>query len=316
MVGVEWDADAVATARAAGHERLHADVRSDLIRRRNWGQLDGYTAGPPCQTFTTTGNGDGRRALDHLKRAAELVAEGARPENAIASVCDEKLDERSVLVLEPLLVIARHRPKWVLLEQVPTVLPIWKAFAEILAEKWGYHVRAEILNSEQYGVAQTRKRAFLAAHLERPVSMPAPTHSRFYAHDPERLDAGVCKWVSMEEALADEGLPAYGGLYLRSNYGTGGDASRRGERLISQPSFAVTGKVGRNKWHGRLSGNELRRVSHMEAGVFQSFPADYPWQGASGSQYQQIGNAAPPKLVAAVMRELVDAKPVALAAAA
>lgn len=32
-----------------------------------------------------------------------------------------------------------------------------------------------------------------------------------------------------------------------SNYGTGGDASNRGERLMTEPAFTVTIKVGRNR---------------------------------------------------------------------
>ncbi|MFD7259346.1 DNA cytosine methyltransferase [Streptomyces sp. NPDC059874] len=300
-MGVERETAAVATARAAGFERLHADVRSQEVRGYGWGDLDGYTAGPPCQTFSTTGNGAGRAALDHLVKAAELVAKGYLPEEAIALVHDETLDERSILVLEPLLVIARHRPQWILLEQVPTVRPIWEAFAAILAERWGYHVATDVLSAEQFGVPQTRKRAILAAHLEQPVKLPAPTHSRYYSQDPDRLDDGVHKWVSQAEALTSAGLPVRG-EYVRSNYGTGGDASKRGVRLAVRPAFAVTGKVGRNKW--RIGDQEIGRVTAQEAGVLQTFPADHPWQGTAAEQDQQVGNAVPPLLSAAVLTEL------------
>src|SRR4051794_932440 len=80
-IGVEWDAATCATARAAGHTRVHADVRHYVPTA----PFDGLIASPPCQTFSAAGNGNGRRSLARLLDAVRLVAQGVPPVDALGA---------------------------------------------------------------------------------------------------------------------------------------------------------------------------------------------------------------------------------------
>jgi DNA (cytosine-5)-methyltransferase 1 len=270
-VGCEFNPAAVKTARAAGHTEIEGDVRTITpadIRRAAGLDLNtglwGYTAGPPCQTFSAAGHGAGRKALDVFIAAVEKVAAGSSPAEAVAAVHSDDLDERSVLVLHPLAVIRDERPSVIVLEQVKQVLPIWNAYRPIL-ESWGYVVDIHVWSSEVYGAPQTRQRASLVAVLpEADVTITAAdlrtpaTHSRYYPRDKARRDPGVKPFVTIREALQAEADAA-----IRSNYGTGGDPANRGERTADEPAATVTSKVGRNKWVYAGAGATAQRTSRQ-----------------------------------------------------
>lgn len=284
-VGIEWDANACATRRAAGLETVQGDVRE--YGPKDFPECDTLTAGPPCQTFTLTGNGKGRRALSEVLHIAARMVQG----KSVDWMLDDLTDERTGLVLEPLRwALDAHRRgtpyRTIVLEQVPTVLPVWEAFATYL-RGLRYSAATGVLKTEQYGVPQTRKRAVLVASLDRVAKLPEPSHLPYVKN-------GVNDCVTMDQVLDRPGP-----FTVISNYGTGGDASKRGTRTSDEPAFTVTGKVSRNRVVA-LDGTELPRFTHAEAGALQSFPHSYPWSGKDVPQ--QIGNAVPPLFAAAVLR--------------
>lgn len=436
-LGFDFSAPACRTAEAAGHVRMLADI-AKLDPRGAWRRyLELLIASPPCQGFSMAGRGQGRIDSALLLRVIPEITP-ANVDAVIAWLHQHMKDDRSVLVLEPLRWAMALNPRYIALEQVPAVLPIWEAYAVVL-RRAGYHVATGMLHAEQYGVPQTRKRAILVA-APHPVSLPTPTHSRYYSHAPSKLDEGVAPWVSMAQALG------WGGAVLRSNYGTGGDPAARGERTSEQPAPTLTSKAGRNKWlfKGAGAAHEMRqrpreldepahtitgagsaawvprpldepvemrkemgagmverygtrpprtenepaftitaargggsvryrwysqeereqvvaeveprvnnqsgteydlawpldrpapviagreivtmpgananrfngatksrndgiRVTVQEAAILQSFPADYPWQGTKTAQFQQVGDAVPPLLAYAIVKELIGA---------
>lgn len=197
--GVEIWEPAVKSREANGMSTVYRDVWDAGAPERLGLDFDTLWASPPCQSFSMAGKGAGRKALDDV---LEAIENGDWRTIADLKALSARVgDDRTALVLTPLHYIHRYRPAYVVFEQVPPVLPVWEAHRAPL-EAMGYSVWVGYLNSEQYGVPQTRKRAYLMARRDgKAVNPPTPTHSRYYSRTPERLDEGVEKWVSMAEAL-------------------------------------------------------------------------------------------------------------------
>ena len=179
-IGIELDHFACATRRAAGLATVEGSVTDH--RPGEFG-ADGLIGSPPCQSFSIAGNGSGRRSMDEVLAAVKSLELDTTHNLHTA-------DPRTALVVEPLrwamMAFDETLPfRWIVLEQVPTVVPVWEACAEVL-RRLGYSVVVGTLNAEQYGVPQTRKRAVLIARLDDEALMPAPTHSRLHSRDPRR----------------------------------------------------------------------------------------------------------------------------------
>jgi len=196
-LGIETEPWACETARAAGHERLQADVAT--LDPHEFSPVWGLVGSPPCQAYSTAGKGLGRADKPLVIACAHELAAG---NDTRAVRLKECRDPRSLLTVEPLRFALALKPRWVALEQVPAVLELWTLFASLLSAH-GYESAVGVLSAERYGVPQTRKRAFLIASLDGPVSLPEPTHRSYNARRKETPEdeLGLEPWVSMAEAL-------------------------------------------------------------------------------------------------------------------
>lgn len=318
VAGVEKWRPALETRIANGLPTLFDDVWEpfELNEEHPWRKDPGYAArkrlfdfwptstrgmliaSPSCKPFSVAGNGAGRKALADLRAAVAHYATawrqlGQDPEQTLTSAILEAAEELRrytagcgmdpdvANVLVPLLYIDWLFPEYVLLEQVPSVLPVWEEYAEQLTER-GYNVWTGIVEADQYGVPQSRRRAVLMARRDqRPVGGLMPTE---------------------RQGIADV-LPGREGWTLRSNYGTSGNKTNRGMRLHHQPAFTVTSKVNRNKW---VLDGIMENVSPEEAAVLQTFPTTFDFTGTVNEQCEQIGNAVPPLLAKTLIQAVTS----------
>jgi DNA (cytosine-5)-methyltransferase 1 len=292
-VGVEIMPDAVATRTANGMTTIYNDVWDGLMTEDVL-DYDILIASPPCQTFSLAGDGDGRRALSDVLAAVEA---GAYKDSSALLHLGEKTDMKTALVLTPLAHVWRDRPMYVVFEQVPPVLPVWEACAEVMRDL-GYSVWTGNLHSEEYGVPQTRKRAVLIARWDgTPAGKPEPTHQKYKAPD-----SSLPRWNSMFDDLGwgfiDRPCVTVGNAVGRG-IGGGSGAQRSIAKALEAGTFIPSPRAKNTSFA------EQTRMSHSDAGLIQSYPADFNWQGTSTNIYLQIGNAVPPRMAEAVLRNFL-----------
>lgn len=373
-IGIELDAAACETSRAAGHPVVQGDVAA--LDPLNFAPAQGLIASAPCQPFSMAGLGAGRRALEVYAEEIKALferGEWALDRERLREACD---DARADLVLEPLRWAMALRPTWIALEQVEPVLPLWEVMGGGIREL-GYSTWTGVVSAEQYGVPQTRRRAILLARCDgKKARRPPATHQRFIpprgkdvqadslfdAPEPERIvapeDRGLLPWVSMAEALgwpeADvlrtghntmktsrdpEDMVPYeraagapsptvksSARWKRGPSGSHVEPPMRWKsngraRVTRRPATTIAGDprvhppghkanaedeaAGRDSYEGRAGENTIR-VSIEEAAALQSFPAGYPWRGNRTKIFEQVGNAVPPVLALALLREVTS----------
>lgn len=113
----------------------------DMTKFKGWphAAIDVLVGGTPCQSFSIAGM---RRGLD---------------------------DPRGNLMLTYLAIAHQYRPRWLVWENVPGVLPSngGRDFGTFLGGlgQLGYGFAYRVLDAQYFGLAQRRKRVFVVAHL-------------------------------------------------------------------------------------------------------------------------------------------------------
>lgn len=289
------------------------------------GEAFAVVGGPSCQVFSTAGQrkslGDPRSTMfRHFVR----VIRDTRPAFFVME------NVRGLLSAA-----VRHRP---LSERGPGYPPLaddeqlGSAFAVVARalRKLGYYCVFDVLNAADFGVPQTRQRlVILGSRDGRRLQMPPATHSDAGAN-------GLEPWRTLGQALAglhDDPPEHYqfcpakerylrlvpeGGNWrdlpqdlhraaLGSAYDSWGGRSGFFRRLsFDNPSPALTTRPD-SKATSLCHPTELRPLTVAEYARIQQFPDHWTFEGPVRKKYEQVGNAVPTGLGAAVGRALLTA---------
>lgn len=294
--------------------------------------------GPPCQSFsknnywTKSGEESQRRKIVRQKKAASNGETflGTLDLPKTKSRVDVAEDERTSLVMEYARLIGETMPVGFLFENVASIRhPRNKPYLDEFkhsCEQFGYRVSEFLLSSENFGVAQKRKRVFVVGHIEKTIDAPSETHSsepsilqqpvigvrevidrfRFkkYFEPDEEISGRWSKYLpDIPPGMNYKALTAWAG-YSNPVF----EAETRFWNFLlklhpDKPSWTIASSPG--PWIGPFHWKN-RRLRTVEMAAIQSFSPDYKFCGSRRSVVRQIGNAVPPLMGRAVLEKLLE----------
>lgn len=248
-------------------------------------EIEGIIGGPPCQSWSEAG---AKRGIN---------------------------DARGKLFHEYIRILADKKPKFFLAENVSGILHKRheEAFKNILSmfSNAGYEISYELLNANDYGVAQDRKRVIIVGfhkELNKTFQFPAASIKKLVLQD-------------VIKDLENTAVPAIGTnkanpnvLIANHEYMTGGFSSmfmsRNRVRSWSEPSFTIQAggrhapihpsapkmeKIDKDEYIFKAGHEDkYRRLSVRECARIQSFPDDFIFKYKSVADgYKMVGNAVP-----------------------
>lgn len=273
-------------------------------------QADVVIGGPPCQGFSLLNkkrSGDQRRAL--WEPFLEVV----------------RLSGAAVFVMENVAELYRS----------PELLDI-----KSKAKDMGFETAEEVLNTANYGVAQTRKRTIVVGWRSDDVGQPLFPPLR--THRPPEESSNLPRWLTVHDKIGDlpdpQGTEIFGRTVAGLHFGRrptdkslkryravppGGnrfDLQRNAPEIT--PDCWIRKKSGGTDLFGRLwwdrpsvtirteffkpeKGRYLhpekhRPITHCEAALLMGFPESFEFKGSKTEVARQIGNAVPPPFAAAL----------------
>ena len=197
-VGIDNDRWACATARAAGHERIEADIAA--LDPQDFAPVWGLIGSPPCQAYSNAGKGLGRFDKQQVIACAHELAAGHDTRAEHLAACR---DPRSLLTVEPLRWAVALRPRWVALEQVPA-RP--RALVPVRRPARLPRLRGDRRGAERRAVRRAADpQARLPGRLaRRPGRAARPDPSLLQPAPPDEIreeERDLLPWVSMADAL-------------------------------------------------------------------------------------------------------------------
>lgn len=194
------------------------------------------------------------------------------------------------------------RPRFILVENVPEfydwqLFRVWKEALKAL----GYRINENVFNAADFGVPQSRYRAFILCSLEQEFQLKSEDQSFRAASDV--IDFAAGKWSPVRkpsrsaETLKQfyNGRIIHGDRFLIAYYG-----NEHNGRSLNKPIGTIT---TRDRF-GVVDGERMRMLSVDEARKAMGFPDDYKLPENKRLAMHFLGNAVCPPVAASLIRQI------------
>lgn len=334
-VGIDLSKDACATARAAGHHRICADITTLDPEHYALRHVVGLICSPPCPSFSPAGKHTGRERanIDILCRVLAQTSEagGYCPPDDIEYECGDRCED--LYLCEEQGYHDGYAPRsGVTWDELRAQLaPLTDARIGLMAEIliWTFGLLAAGAPLEFVAMEQSSRlpeQILTDIRLELRGGME---QGEFFLADHAVLNASDFGVASRRERVFMIASHYMNRLptpdVLNGVYGTtmaqalgwaeGERVNTRGERPVDpatgrtkggnefsadKPSNCLTGKA--RTWY-RV--RDRLRLTVREAGLLVGFRRSYPWQGSRTSIFQQAADVVSPIMAAAVLAGLL-----------
>jgi DNA (cytosine-5)-methyltransferase 1 len=233
-------------------------------------------------------------------------------------------DPRGDLIIYFIKMVNQIKPKVFMIENVPGLTTHNKGKTlETILDKLNtdnlYKISFKILNANDYGVAQKRKRLFIIGvrkDIQKEFVFPKEKKYKpvlrdiledvpesegcVYSEEKKKVfylvPPGGC-WIDLPENIQKS--------YMKNSFFSGGGKRGIARRLsLDEPCLTLTTSPCQKQTE-RIHPLETRPFTVREYARIQSFPDSYVFSGSKMNQYKQIGNAVPPKLAKAVGKSII-----------
>lgn len=279
----EWDKDAATVYEENYGLKPVGDITQ--IDEKDIPDHDIMCAGFPCQAFSISGN----------QRGFE--------------------DSRGTLFFDVARIAKEKKPKIIFLENVKNLVrhndgETFSVIRTILNEI-GYDVYASILDSAEYGSAQSRKRVYIVCFRKdlgiKEFHFPLPVKKHAYVEDilekehteKYRINRTDIKWNKIEEYYDEK--PVRIGTVNKGG---------QGERIYSIKGKAITlsaygGGVGA-KTGLYYDNGYIRKLSPRECARLQGFPDTFKISNNDNVAYKQFGNSVVVDVLQQIIEKIVE----------